>query len=93
MTTTSIPAWLTISQDRVFEDLIDACQKLDSVDNELLLDFSSIRRMNPNALTAIEALAENAEKKSVRVTLCGVNVNLYRVFKLVGLTRRLRFVN
>jgi anti-anti-sigma regulatory factor len=75
------------------ETLQEALGKLDSAGGELVLDFSSVRRIDPSALRAMEKLAAMADEKAVKVALCGVNVDVYRVLKLVKLTRRFSFPN
>ena len=52
-------------------------------DGEVTLDFSSVRRIDPGALRAMEELARMADEKDVKVVLRGVNVDVYKVLKLV----------
>jgi len=56
------------------------------------LDFASVRRLDPGAVKAMEKLAGIADDKTVRVVLRGVNVEIYKVLKLVKLARRFSFV-
>jgi hypothetical protein len=65
-----IAAWLKIDEERVAQELQEAAEKLDSAEDEVVLDFSC-----------------------VKVLLCGVNVDVYRVLTLVRLTSRFSFVN
>jgi anti-anti-sigma regulatory factor len=58
----------------------------------VVLDFSSVRRIDPNALRAMEKLAGLADGKAVKVVLRGVNVDIYKVLKLVKLTSRFSFL-
>ncbi len=58
-----------------------------------MLDFSSVRRIDSTALRALEEFARLADEKAVKVVLCGVNVDVYKVLKLVKLTRQFSFVN
>jgi anti-anti-sigma regulatory factor len=67
------------------ETLQEALEKLDSAKGELVLDFSSVRRIDSSELRALENLANVAEEKSVKVALSGVNVDVYKVLKLVKL--------
>jgi ABC-type transporter Mla MlaB component len=55
------------------------------------LDFTSVRRIDPRSLVALEQLAGAAEKKKLDVTLRGVNVDVYKVMKLAQLTPRFCF--
>jgi len=65
------------------ETLQDALGKLDNAKGELVLDFSSVRRIDSSEVRALENLAKAAEEKSVKVALSGVNVDVYKVLKLV----------
>jgi anti-anti-sigma regulatory factor len=87
-----IAEWLKIDEERVVQNLQEAREQLDSADGELVLDFSSLRRIDPSALRAIEELAGRADDKSVKVVLRGVNVDIYKVLKLVKLAPRFSFL-
>lgn len=71
--------------------LDEAAEKLDSTDGEIVLDFSSVRRMDSNAVRVLQEFARKADAKSVKVVLRGVNVDVYKVLKLVKLTARYSF--
>ena len=73
--------------------LEEAAESLDGTDHEAILDFSSVRRVDSNALQAMEEFARVADEKAVKVVLCGVEVAVYKVLKLVKLTRRFTFAN
>jgi len=83
--------WLKIDPERVAEALHEALEKLDSAGGELVLDFSSVRRIDPGAIGVMEKLAAAAGEKAVKVALCGVNVEVYKVLKLVKLAARFSF--
>ncbi len=87
-----IAAWLRVDGERVVQDLQEALDRLDTADGELVLDFSSVHRIDPGAVKAMEKLAGIADDKTVRVVLRGVNVEIYKVLKLVKLARRFSFV-
>ena len=70
--------------------LQEAEEKL-GTDHEAILDFSAVRRVDSITLQAIEEFARIAEEKTVKVVLVGVNVAVYKVLKLVKLTRRFSF--
>ena len=72
--------------------LREARERLDSAEGEIVLDFSSVRRIEAATLKEIEELVSVADGK-VRVVLRGVNIDVYKVLKLVNLTRRVSFVN
>jgi anti-anti-sigma regulatory factor len=91
MTTTAI--LLTMDEKRLATALKEAGQKLDGAGGEAVLDFSSVRRVDTHAVLALEALASIADEKAVKIVLRGVNVDVYKVLKLVKLTARFSFVN
>lgn len=84
--------WLKIDGERVVEGLQEARAKLDSAAGELALDFSSVRRIDPNALGEMEALAGIADDKAVKIALRSVNIDIYKVLKLVRLAPRFSFL-
>jgi anti-anti-sigma regulatory factor len=85
--------FLNIDDQRVVPALQEAGEKLDSTQGETVLDFSSVRRIDSSALRALEGFARLADEKAVKVVLRGVNVDVYKVLKLMKLTRRFSFVN
>jgi anti-anti-sigma regulatory factor len=52
-----------------------------------------VSRVDPAAVRALEDIARVADEKNVKVVLRGVNVDVYKVLKLMKLTRRFSFVN
>ena len=84
--------WLEIDGERVVQGLQAARETLDGAQRDVVLDFSSVRRIDPNALRAMEKLAGLADGKAVKVVLRGVNVDIYKVLKLVKLTSRFSFL-
>ena len=80
-----------IEGDRVAECIHEAHMQLDTVCDQTTLDFSSVLRITPRDLRAMEELADRAENESVKVVLCGVNVDIYKVLKLVKLAARFSF--
>lgn len=87
-----IAVWLNIDEENILQALQEAGEKLDSVDGEVALDFSSVRRIDPAGIRALEEFAGRADHKGVKVVLRGVNVSVYRVLKLVKLASRFSFV-
>jgi len=84
--------WLKIDGERVVGALQEALEKLDGAGDELVLDFSAVRRIDPSALRAMETLAGAADDKAAKVVLRGVNVDVYRVLKLMKLAPRFSFL-
>jgi len=88
-----IAVWLKIDEGRVVQALQEAEEKLDSVEGEVALDFSSVRRIDAGAVRALEEFAGLADDQGVKVVLRGVNVGVYKVLKLVKLTSQFSFVS
>ena len=84
--------WLEIDGDRVAHALQTALEKLDGAGGDLVLDFSSVRRIDPSALRAMENLASIVDGKGLKVALRGVNVEIYKVLKLTKLAPRFSFL-
>lgn len=90
---TRIADAIEISEQTVTAAVELAAEKLNSVQGETLLDFSSVRRIDAGTLRALEELARLADEKEVKVALKGVSVDVYKVLKLVRLSRRFSFIN
>lgn len=88
----AIAVWTKIDEGCAVEALREASRKLDGADGEVTLDFSSVRRINAGGVQALEELAGLADKKGIKVALRGVNLDVYKVLKLVKLTSRFAFV-
>ena len=82
------PLFLTIEEERIVPILKQAAVSVDRAQGEAVLDFSSVHRINSDALRALEDFARVAEEKAVNVMIRGVNVDVYKVLKLVKLTHR-----
>jgi len=88
-----IAVWLKIDEELVVQALQEAGKKLDRVEGEVVLDFSSVCRIDPSALRALEQFVGIADDKGVKVVLRGLNVDVYKVLKLVNLAERFSFVS
>jgi anti-anti-sigma regulatory factor len=88
-----IAVWHKIDEEHVEQALQEAGEKLDRAEGEVALDFSSVYRIDPSALRALEEFAGIADDKGVKVVLRGVNVGVYKVLKLVKLASRFSFVS
>ena len=84
--------WLKIDGDSVTHALQEALEKLDGAGGEVVLDFSSVHRIDSDALTAMENLASSAHHKAAKVVLRGVSVDIYKVLKLMKLAPRFSFL-
>jgi anti-anti-sigma regulatory factor len=89
----AIALFLNIDGKRVVPALQEAASSLDSAQGEAVLDFTSVRRIDSAALRALEDFARAADDKNVTVVLRCVNIDVYKVLKLVKLTQRFSFVN
>jgi anti-anti-sigma regulatory factor len=83
-------AWLTIDGD-LPQSLRQAQEHLDSAGEELVLNFTAVRRLEPGAIEALEVLAARARDKGIRIVLNGVSVEVYKVLKLTRLSERFSF--
>jgi len=86
-------SWLRIDEEHIDQELRDTAARLDRTENEMALDFSSVRRIDPGSVRALEELATLADEKGVKVALSGVNVDVYKVLKLLKLASRFSFAN
>ncbi len=85
--------WLKVDEERIVQALQEAGERLDSSEGEVVLDFSSVLRIDASGLRAMEEFAGTADDKGARVALRGVNVAVYKVLKLVKLASRFSFAN
>ncbi|MGC9950532.1 MAG: STAS domain-containing protein [Bryobacteraceae bacterium] len=60
----------------------EALGKLDGGRGEVILDFSSVSRIDSSDLRALDSLAQTAQAKSVKLALYGVSVPIHKVLKL-----------
>lgn len=91
MSTTDM--FLNIDEKRVVATLQAFADGLDGSPGEAVLDFSCVRRIDSSTLQALEDLVRVADQKGVKIVLRGVNVDVYKVLKLVKLTQRFSFVH
>jgi anti-anti-sigma regulatory factor len=82
-----------VNAEDVAQALKDIGEKLTGSESEMVLDFSSIWRIDTAGLRAFEDLAAVADGKTVKIALRGVNVDVYKVLKLARLTTRFSFLN
>jgi anti-anti-sigma regulatory factor len=85
--------YMAINEENVVAALREAGEKLESKDGSSVLDFSSLRRLDSAAVRQMEQLAQIVEEKGAKVVLRAVNVEVYKVLKLVKLTRQFSFEN
>ena len=88
-----LAVWLKVDEKRLVQMLQEAGGKLDSADGEVVLDFSAVSRIDPGAVRVMEKFAMSADDKCVKVVLRGVNVDVYKVLKLVKVASQFSFVS
>jgi anti-anti-sigma regulatory factor len=84
---------IRIDKERVAESLRDVLARMECAGLELVVDFSSVERIDAGALGALREIAEAADGRSVTVALSGVSVELYRVLKLTKLAQRFTYLS
>jgi anti-anti-sigma regulatory factor len=89
----TIAVMFKIDGEGVVPALQQAGEKLDAANGQAVLDFSAVPRIDPAALSAIEELAGIADSRGVKLTLRGVNIDVYKVLKLAKLTPRFSFLS
>jgi SepF-like predicted cell division protein (DUF552 family) len=82
---------LSIDPNGVVHDLEEALQRLQA-GNEVVLDFTPVRRIDPGVLPVLEKLAGLAERSNRRLLMQGVNADIYKVLKLTRLAPRFSFL-
>jgi anti-anti-sigma regulatory factor len=85
--------WLKLDDERVIQALQEATEKLDSVVDELVLDFSSVRRIDPCVLRKMEEFVVVADGRAVKIVLHGVSTGVYKVLKLLKMASRFSFTS
>ena len=83
--------WLKIDMECVVQSLQDAGRKLGGAEDELVLDFSSVPRIDPSVLSAMTEFAAVADDNGVKIVLRGVSIDIYKVLKMVKLASRFAF--
>lgn len=71
----------------------DAAEQLGGAGNELVLDFSSLRRIDAAELLELEELAAKARENSVKITIRGVSVEVYKALKLVAVAGQFTYLS
>jgi anti-anti-sigma regulatory factor len=87
----TIASCFKIDGERTVDALRETGKRIDGANSAVRLDFSSVQRIDPSALRALEELAGIADNKAVTLELVGVSVNVYKVLKLAKLAPRFLF--
>jgi anti-anti-sigma regulatory factor len=88
----TVSTFQKIDVEHVAECLQSLGEKLGAGNGETILDFSAVRKIDPITLRALTQLADAAEINGTRITLRAVNVEIYKVLKLVKLAPRFVFL-
>jgi len=89
----TISEWIKVDGEHVARELQESCETLHAANGEVVLDLSAVRRIDPAAISGFDKLAARADEKGVKVVLRGVNVEIYKVLKLVKLAPRFSFIS
>ncbi|HXP86316.1 MAG TPA: STAS domain-containing protein [Bryobacteraceae bacterium] len=89
----TIAVMFKIDGEGVAPALQQAGERLDKANGQAVLDFSTVRRVDPAGLCAMEELAGIADGRGVKLALRGVNIEVYKVLKLAKLTPRFSFLS
>jgi len=84
--------WLKIEGQLVAPTLQEALEKLDGAAGEVVLDFSSVHRLDASALRAMENFVSTVNG-TAKLALQGVNIDVYKVLKLMKLSQRFSFLS
>jgi len=84
-------AWIKVDEGCIVQALQDAGEKLDSAVGEVVLDFSSVGRIDVRAVRRMEEFAGLAKDNGVDVVLHGVSIGVYKVLKQVKLASKFIF--
>lgn len=89
----AITVWRKLDEEHAIPTLQELCKQWDGSSGELVLDFVEMRRIDAGFVQQLEEFIHLADEKNVRVTLHGVNVDVYKVLKLLKLTSRFTFLS
>ena len=87
-----IAVLIKVDGNSVMDALREVSEKLAGGGGEVVLDFSSVSRVEAGDVHAMEQLAALGSNNGVRVALRGVNVDIYKVLKLTKLAPRFSFL-
>ncbi|HTZ84784.1 MAG TPA: STAS domain-containing protein [Candidatus Acidoferrales bacterium] len=86
-------AEFAVEENSLISLLEKAKQEPNNTRTDLVLDCSTVHRIDAADLRALEDFAQFATEKELNVILRGVRVDLYKVLKLIGLTNYFSFAN
>lgn len=80
-------------EQRLMISLEKAAQNLERHEGEIVIDFSSVRRIGTNGLMYMEALSTSPRERNATIVLQNVGVDVYRILRLLKLNQGFSFVN
>jgi anti-anti-sigma regulatory factor len=89
----TIAVLIKVEEGRIAAALHEWVMRMDSVGGGIVVDFSSVSRIDPSGLRAIDEFAKLADANGVKVSVRGMNVDVYRVLKLADLAQRWSFAS
>ena len=89
----TVSAWLKVDGESIVQSLKEVSDRLATCEGEVVIDFSSVRRIDTGGLSAMDALATRAEERAVKIGLHGINIDVYKVLKLMKLSPRFSFLH
>lgn len=93
MSTTLKCSSFVIDGEHVAQQVIDIRAKLAAEGPEVLLDFFLAQSLDPAGIQALEELAGAADIENAKIVLRGVNIEMYKVLKLAGLSDKFTFID
>ena len=93
MSTTLKCSSFVIDGEHVAQQVIDIRAKLATEGPEVLLDFFLAQSLDPAGIRALEELAGAADIEHAKIVLRGVNIEMYKVLKLAGLSDKFTFID
>ena len=85
--------WFKVNEKHTSQDLQADVNSIDRGDSELVIDCSELARLDTRAIATLEALSKKADEHRVKVVLHGVNVDVYKVLRLIKLAPRFSFTD
>jgi len=88
-----VAEWMKLDETHAIQTLHATRDKLESANGEVGIDCSAMRRFDSAVLRVLEELADKGDAKREKLVLRGVNVDVYKVLKLVKLASRFSYVD
>jgi anti-anti-sigma regulatory factor len=83
--------WVKVEEATLGQKLREVSANL--AEGEVTIDLSSVRRIGTDSLRALEELAKAVREKKAKVSLRGVNVDVYKVLKVAKVTEPFSFAD